>query len=396
MVRVYSGENPSQLYMEALIDLLTKGKERAPRGKRTLELHPALFEFNNPLSRVTFLKGRVINPFFQLAEALWIMAGRSDVTWLERYNSNIASFSDDGKFFNAPYGERLRYWGKNDARGWTINPLDQLVDCYKKLKEDPDTRQAVAFIGNPHFDNYDYTVGKGGKDIACNLNVQFSIQDNKLDITVSNRSNDLHWGTFGANLCQFTTIQETMASWLEIEVGSFYHVTNCLHVYLDDYGSKETDKICNAYLIDKDDPLAGDMVPRVKEFTFGDLEPRLTSDFATWHSLVKSYFTTIDPLVSNPAMYGNGPGLKTIIDNVPDDYLKMTFQAMAAYNAYKEGRIKTTITWLGEMADSSWKVSCLRFVSRNILNNKECAAEFKLLYKHLSDDIIDYIERKGE
>lgn len=105
MVHVFSGDNPTQLYLDALISLLKEGDEVSPQGKPVKEIRPAIFEYKNADNKVTFLRGRTINPFFQLAEAMWILAGRSDVKWLTQYNRNMASFSDDGETFNAPYGE---------------------------------------------------------------------------------------------------------------------------------------------------------------------------------------------------------------------------------------------------------------------------------------------------
>ena len=207
-----TGDNPTQLYYQAIQDLINEGDECAPRGKRVKELRPASVEFTQPFNRVSFLRTRHVNPFFMLAEAWWIISGRADVEWLTKFNANMSSFSDDGVWFNAPYGERLRTWGKNAAHNIVLNPLDQLRDAYIKLADDKDTRQAVMVISNPHFDNSRYTLGERGKDIACNLVITFKIRNNKLHMTVFNRSNDVHWGLWGANLNQFTSIQELMAT----------------------------------------------------------------------------------------------------------------------------------------------------------------------------------------
>lgn len=245
--RIYSGTNPSEMYFQSLIDLLENGKELAPRGKRVMEIRLVTFEFLNPQNQVTFLKGRSINPFFQLAEVLWILEGRSDVAWLKRWNSNMAQFSDDGVTFNAPYGERLLSYNKNDYRGFIFNPINQIAEVINKLQDDTDTRQALAIMWNPMFDGYYYTnIGKG-KDIPCNLVLDFKIRDGKLDLTVFNRSNDIHWGLFGANLAQFTFIQKFVAAALKVPVGVYYHVTNSLHVYLDDYSSSITGKLMDNY-----------------------------------------------------------------------------------------------------------------------------------------------------
>lgn len=235
----FQGENPSLLQVEMLNELMGNGEECTPRGRKIKELRPVSIEFFNPLKRVTFLRGRRINPFFQIAESLWIVSGRSDVAFLDLFNKNMKSFSDDGVYFNASYGERIRSFGKNDLHKSIYNPIDQLEDVYLKLLSDKDTRQAVIVISDPHFDNSSYTVGENGKDIACNLIITFKIRNSKLHMTVFNRSNDILWGLFGANLCQFTTLQELLASWLGVEVGSYHQVTDSLHLYTDTYGSDE-------------------------------------------------------------------------------------------------------------------------------------------------------------
>lgn len=161
------GENPTKMYLQSIKDLMANGDEVSPRGKLVKELRPACIEFLNPYSRVTFLGGRRINPFFQVAESLWILSGKADVEWLTKFNANMSMFSDDGKWFNAPYGERIRTWNKNALHNVVINPIDQLADAYRKLVNDKDTRQAVIVISNPMFDNSKYTIDEKGKDIAC-------------------------------------------------------------------------------------------------------------------------------------------------------------------------------------------------------------------------------------
>jgi thymidylate synthase len=393
--RVYSNENTTQIYMDALLDLVKNGEQCSPRGKVIKELRPVVIEYTNPRNRVTFLKGRVINPFFQLAEALWIIEGRSDVKWLAEYNSNIGQFSDDGTFFNAPYGERLRNWNKSDANRFILNPIDQLRDVYNKIKTDKDTRQAVAVIYNPLFDNSDHHT----KDTPCNMLLTFKVRNNKLDLTVYNRSNDLHWGTFGANLCQFSTIQEMMASWLDVGIGTYYQVTDSLHIYMDDYGSKETDKIFKAYDMINDMYIS---TPVVNHFVFDD-EPRMSSNFDITDNILGYYFGVIDPLITNPDMYTTPEGVEEFtqpniefvreaIANCPDDYFRMTFNSMLAYQAHKHGNMDIMCNALALMEDSSWKVSCLRFLSKRYSGQEQ----FTALYQHLSIDIKGYIERKGE
>ena len=294
------GENPTKLYYDAVQELLKNGEECSPRGKLIKELRPVMIGFKNPYNRVTFLGSRRVNPFFQLAESLWIVSGRADVKWLTKFNNNMASFSDDGVWFNAPYGERIRAWNKNALHGVIINPIDQLLDAYNKLLADKDTRQAVVVISNPMFDNYRYTVGEKGKDIACNLIFTFKIRNDKLDITVFNRSNDAHWGLWGANLCQFSTIQEVMLNWLRnsgveefanLELGTYTQMTDSLHIYLDDYGAKCTTDVQEYY---KNNP-----VDEVNwDFTCAD-EPRMKLNKDGFNRFLQIYWEGIDGFIQD-------------------------------------------------------------------------------------------------
>jgi hypothetical protein len=54
-----------------------------------------------------------------------------------------------------------------------------------------------------------------------------------LDLTVTNRSNDLIWGLLGANYVCFSILQEYMAARLGVGVGHYHHFTNNLHLYCD-------------------------------------------------------------------------------------------------------------------------------------------------------------------
>ena len=56
------------------------------------------------------------------------------------------------------------------------------------------------------------------------------VRDGKLEWTQIVRSNDLFLGV-PHNFVQFTCLQEIMAGWLDIECGSYNHVSDSLHMY---------------------------------------------------------------------------------------------------------------------------------------------------------------------
>src|ERR1700733_5124864 len=58
-----------------------------------------------PMNRVSFNERRNANPFFHLMEALWMLAGRNDATWLDQFVGDFSKryAEPDGKMHGA-YG----------------------------------------------------------------------------------------------------------------------------------------------------------------------------------------------------------------------------------------------------------------------------------------------------
>jgi hypothetical protein len=73
--------------------------------------------------------------------------------------------------------------------------------------------------------------------------VMFKLRNNRLHMTVLNRSNDLHWGLFGVNLPTFGILQEYIAAYLDVEMGTQTHLSNSLHIYTGGPGMRENYRI---------------------------------------------------------------------------------------------------------------------------------------------------------
>lgn len=221
----------NEVYPHMVESVMLYGQEVVPRGERTKELHPAMMVIHNPRRRLVTAYGRPVNVPFMLAEVLWILQGRSDVGMLSYYNSNISNYSDDGRRFNAAYGERMR----------SSFGHDQLEDVILTLQDDPDTRQATIVLSDPVDDRgWERTWDKDlqqqsmkkhqTKDRACNVLAHLMIRDGALDWYQVIRSNDALWGT-PYNYVQWTHVQEYVARRLDVPVGDFIHNVDSLHVY---------------------------------------------------------------------------------------------------------------------------------------------------------------------
>ena len=189
----------------------------SPRGLRTIELcQPVCTTYLRPTERVLTIKERDANPFFHFFEALWMLNGNQDVEWVSKFNSNIATYSDDGIKFHAAYGHRWRnHFG-----------IDQIMCIINMLRTDSDTRQAVLQIWDAKVD-----LNTDSKDIPCNDIVFFKVRNDALHMTVCCRSNDAIWGCYGTNAVHFSMLQEVIAAEVGVNVGHYRQVSDSLHIY---------------------------------------------------------------------------------------------------------------------------------------------------------------------
>jgi|TARA_R100000406_G_C3107750_1_gene123538 thymidylate synthase len=192
-------------------------REQESRNGTTFEsLEPVTTVYEKPWERVLLLKIRDANPFFHFIEGLWMLAGRNDLEPLTRYVKSMEDFSDDGETLWGAYGWRWRtYFGR-----------DQLKTVIEMLRKNPNDRRCVLQM----WDAYD-DLDKNSKDVPCNTTIYFKIRDEKLHMTVCNRSNDMLWGAYGANAVHMSMLQEYIAGHLEVSMGTYRQVSDSFHVY---------------------------------------------------------------------------------------------------------------------------------------------------------------------
>lgn len=205
-------ENFDQIYFDLNKYVNQFGQIVPSRNGQTKEILNFKTTVVNPYQRLVGGHNRCVNPFFLMAEAIWIVAGRNDVALLDIFNSNMKNYSDNGDNFHAAYGYRLK---------------DQIPTAIKMLSEDSFDRRVVLQIWDKDLD-----LGKKSKDIPCNDLLMLKVRDGQLHSTIANRSNDLHWGLL-TNVYQFSFLTECIAECLDLELGTQTHNSQSLHVYTD-------------------------------------------------------------------------------------------------------------------------------------------------------------------
>lgn len=203
----------NELYAKSVSKLITDGKYIKPRGQECVEIMNPQLILTDPSKCLITIPSRKMNYAYAIIEKLQYLSMRSDVETICWYNGNMSRFvnilTDQ---FDGAYGLRI---ANNDQLNW----------CYKKLCEDPMTRQAVITI-------HDSRDCIETLDPACTLSLQFMIRDGKLHMTCNMRSNDILWGTC-LDVQAFCFIQQVMAAWLHIPMGDYVHQPASLHYYED-------------------------------------------------------------------------------------------------------------------------------------------------------------------
>lgn len=240
MNRNVVGRNADQILQVAASEILASGLEISSRAGRVKEITHVGMSIERPWEREILNPERKVNLAAQIAETMWVLAGRDDVEWLSLYLPRAKDFSDNGKVWRGGYGPRLREWGAHELS----DGVDQLRHVVELMKKDRSTRRAVISIYDPEIDT------KDGKDIPCNNWLSFISREGSLDLSVSIRSNDLIWGWSGINQFEWSVLQEIVAFYLGVKIGRLHFNQTSLHIY--DKHWEKADKITKAHFSSQD------------------------------------------------------------------------------------------------------------------------------------------------
>ena len=212
-------------------DLLEKGQEVESRAGNTKELTFVNIELTHPMEREVLLPSRKASYPAQIAETMWVLAGRNDMGFMSKYLPRATEFSDDGLVWRAGYGTRLRDAGIRINDGiydprFALESVDPLWNVVELLRRDPETRQAVISIWSNNLDS-----GVQSLDIPCNNWLHFLARDGKLNLHVATRSNDLIWGWSGINQFEWSSLLQLVAELTGLDVGSLHFSISSLHLY---------------------------------------------------------------------------------------------------------------------------------------------------------------------
>jgi thymidylate synthase len=247
MISVFSGKTADDVWCQAISSLRNDGHcslQQSRLGPMREILHANLC-IENPRERWVTSRVPVINPAFAIAEVFWILAGSNDANFVNFWNPALPKYAGKTSEYYGAYGYRLK---KQFC-------FDQIERAYNVLSNNPNTRQVVLQIWDPETDFPNQDGSPRAEDIPCNICSLLKVRNEKLDWVQIMRSNDLYRGT-PYNFIQFTTLQEIIAGWLDVEVGSYCQISDSLHLYLTDlHGIDQAGSLANVATLSNYDDL---------------------------------------------------------------------------------------------------------------------------------------------
>ena len=184
------------------------------------------FTIHKPEFNTIIDSKRKWNLDYAKAEWEWYLSGDKNIKKLGEIYGKIPPIwermANEKGIVNSNYGFQ---WGRRPKPGLK-SQLEYAIDLLKKHKH---TRQACVSIydGKEH-DRYKY-------DTPCTYAVQFTNVENRLNMCVTMRSNDLWYG-FCNDQYQFSELQKLVAKEINMDIGTYYHFAHNLHIYNDKLG----------------------------------------------------------------------------------------------------------------------------------------------------------------
>lgn len=232
MTDKFIGDGLATVYPHILRNLLKDPEYTAsPRGMMINELTDVKIVLSDPRSNLYTNSTRSSQKRYIAAELLWYYSGSNKVEHIAKHAPFWRQIANEDGTVNSAYGHLLF----TERAGHMLNEWSWAV---KQLSNDKHTRQALIRFNKPHHND------KLSKDFPCTVYAQFQIRNNRLNFSVSMRSNDAILG-LPTDIAFFTTLQMQMLELLqetvypELSLGRYTHKVDSLHLYERDFEKVE-------------------------------------------------------------------------------------------------------------------------------------------------------------
>lgn len=205
----------NNIFVELIEDIEFIGDVSQPRDLKVKELllHDIIIDPTTPFAN---FNSRSFNWKYFAGELVWYLNKDTNIEYINKFSGFWKNITNpNSNEINSNYGSLL--FG---------NQLKWVVDS---LIQDKNSRQAIAFLNQP---KYQF---KDNKDFVCTMYLNFFIRNNRLNMKVQMRSNDIFYGlTFDAPF--FALVHQHVYLWLrekysDLELGEYFHFADNIHFY---------------------------------------------------------------------------------------------------------------------------------------------------------------------
>lgn len=204
------------LFLEVLNGVMHNGSVLAPRGQKIREIENAMIELN-PIYPCMSFTDRKFNLEYAKKEWIWKLTGNRYDESIKDHAKAWADLADVDGGYNSNYGQY--FFGKQNGFEWVVH----------ELIRDKDSRRAVIPLLNADH------LRTNNPDHVCTESISFRIRDDRLNMSVNMRSNDVIWG-LTTDAITFCLLYRMVYVYLrefypELGIGIYNHKADSLHIY---------------------------------------------------------------------------------------------------------------------------------------------------------------------
>jgi thymidylate synthase len=222
-MKIYKENYVYKAYKKILYDLVQNPEYiTSPRGMEVKENTNTIIEVKYPLVNLYKSEARSSPKKYIAAELLWYFSGDPNPEFIQQYASLWEKIQNKDGTVNSNYGHLI-------FRDYNEHHMNQYQWVVESLKRDKNSRQSFM-----HFNRDRHQYFKN-KDQVCTMYAIFQIRENKLNMTIHMRSNDVIFG-FMTDWAFFSILHYYIYLHVkeyhpEITLGSYTHISNSMHLY---------------------------------------------------------------------------------------------------------------------------------------------------------------------
>jgi len=187
--------------------------ESGQRIQNTLAVFNFSFTILNPSDNVIKTPWRGFKIDYAEIEWNWYLSGKNSVEDIKLHAKIWDKMHAGDNIVNSNYGYQ---WKRGNQIDYVINELRRDINSRRCFITIYDAKESHLY----------------SHDTPCTLNIGFNVIAGKLNIIVLMRSNDL-WFGFCNDQYAFSKLQQLVASELNLDIGTYYHYSSNMHLYLD-------------------------------------------------------------------------------------------------------------------------------------------------------------------